>query len=393
MGWARVTPGGGQGDENKDDDEKERSIGRGREKEGAGKEEEEDREGEMGLSDVEELRVSQLVEPLLQSHSPGNEEQTERESSGSIQEKFSEIFGMAGGLDGSPSEGDEDFKPLDGFPEGVGNLDRRPSPLRPQQMFTSTEKSEIVTISSKAITPTREEGTEVVNTTGTPSAEFMELFSHQQTSRKGSKVTTPQGETGNSEMMSGFSAPSWMDKMSDNAASAWPDLGASDIPKLVPQDEEDGSLPSDFARGAGPGNKEAGETTAVDPSHEVRREEESVGDEDLLNLYTKHFPSALPPSVGTAKPVETGAPLVRGTETTEGETGQMLPSSCVEQVAPPKHTLSSAGVLFPPLVGDVRGREEGEGVREGTVEESTGAKGKFSMLKPLNNTGGSIFYL
>ena len=376
MEWMRAPPGEGEGDENKDDDEKERSIGRGREKEERGGEEEEGEEEEELLSDVEELHVSQLVDK--HSHrpaSPGDEEQIEKESSGNIQEKFSEIFGMAGALDGSLPEGGQDFQPLDGSPEGVGNLSSRPSPLRPQQMFTSTEKSEIVTISSKALTPTREEGTEVVNTTGTPSAEFMELLSHQQSSRKGSKVTTPQG---NSEMMSGFSVPSWMDKMTDNAASAWPDLGASNIPKLVPQDEEEiETPPTDSAHRAEPGSEvgEAGGKIEMNPSHEVRNEEGNVSGE-IMNLYSGLFPSALPPTLTTSRPLETGVPLVRGAEreTTEGETGQMLPSPA-EQVAPPEHGLLSAAALFPPLLGDER--EGGEGVGEGTVEESTGGKSEL----------------
>ena len=381
MEWMRAPPGEVEGDENKDDDEKERSIGREREREERGGEEEEgEEEEEKLLSDVEELHVSQLVdEHLRRPASPGDEEQTEKESAGSVQEKFSEIFGMAGALDSSLPEGGQDFQPLDGSLEGVENLNGRPSPLRPQQMFTSTEKSEIVTISRKALTPTREEGTEVVNTTGTPSAEFMELLSHQQSSRKGSKVTTPQGETGNDEMMSGFSAPSWMDKMSDNAASAWPDLGVSNIPILVSQDEEEiETPPTDSAHRAVPGNEEgeAGGKIEIDPSHEVRHDEGSVSGE-TMNLYGGLFPSALPPTVTTSTPLETGVPLARGAETTEGETGQMLPLTS-EQVASPEHGLLSAVALLPPLLGDEGDEGEGgEGVREGTVEESTGAKSEL----------------
>lgn len=387
MEWMRALPSGG--DENKDDDEKERSIGaKGKEKEEEeGWVEREERgggEGEGGeklSSDVEELRVSQLVDPS-HTHSAGEDDRMERESSGSVQEKFSEIFGMAPSLDKSPSDGG-----LDGSPEGVGNFDRRPSPLRPQQMFTSTEKSEIVTIQSKALTPTKEAGTEVVNTTGTPSAEFMEMFSHQQTPRKGSKVTTPQGEMGNNEMMSGFAAPSWMEKMSDNAASAWPDLGASDIPKLVPQDEEVVETPpTDSTHGAGPGSEvgEAGRS-GVDPFDVVKDEEGGVGGE-MLATYGGLFPSALP-VISTSKPQEVGVPLLRATETTEGETGQMLPSS-VEQVAPPEHDLLSGAAFVPPVVVDERGEEgegkgegEGEEGRGGAVEESTGAKSELQNTK------------
>ena len=347
MEWALAPPTGREGDENKDDDEKERSIGRAWEREGGSE--------NVSSDDVEELRVNQLVEPLS----------TEAEGAAGgtgAQEKFSEIFGLAQELD-QPSEGGQNFEPLGGsFPVGVGNLERRPSPVRPQQMFTSTEKSEIVTISSKTLTPTQGERTEVVNTTGTPSAEFMELFSHQHTPRMGSKVTTPQGEGGNEAApVFGLSAPSWMDKMSDNAASAWPDLVAPDLPKLVSRSEIEAD-PVDSAQGEGPGNvSEQGDEVGNGggPSND---EGGAVGGE-AGNTYGGLFPLILPPS----QPAE--VPGLRALETTEGETGQVLPSS--SEQAPPTHDLLPSARFVPVEEGGGGAEEERKG---DTVEESTGAK-------------------
>ena len=365
--WPKAPPTGAERGENKDDDEKEKFAvileggGMGAE--------------ESVSSDIEDLRVSQLVDSRA-THTTA-EANGEKETT-PVREKFSEIFGLAQDLEGTPNE----------TPNPLGESPVRNSPVppvRPQQMFTSTEKSEIVTISSKALTPTREEGTEVVNTTGTPSAEFMELFSNQ-TPWKGSKVmetTPPRG--GTNEMASGFGVPvsTWMEKVTDNAASAWPDVGVMEgMPKLVLREELEAAPDSTHGEGLGAaGRNEVG----GGPFNREADKEGAVAGGDGVS-YGAVFPSAL---LTNSKP-SSEVVFQRDPETTEGETGQMLPTSSSEQVTPDLDVVSSAAVPVVEVIGEeVRegGCDSGEGgtVRDGTVEESTGAKSEsISVQEPLS---------
>ena len=266
----------------------------------------------------------------------------------------------------------EDFK------EGFDDFNQQtplnqPGPIRPQQMFTSTEKSEFVTLSSKALTPTREEGNEIVNTAGTPSAEYMEMFSQ----RKGSKgATTPHGSETN-EIVSSYDrlSSAWpsssgerLNVSDDNAASAWPDVGGPEMPKLTPvrdhSDTDGGNTAYHTAvEGAGLGS-EISEVGQVGLMEEDRASSREPGDED--NVRASPFAGVAFPSVLGIPKLEPTFPVARISETTEGETGQTLPA-VLEQVSL--------------TVGEEEGRrEEGEGEGE-MVEETAGAGGEFVCME------------
>ena len=269
----------------------------------------------------------------------------------------------------------EDFK------EGFDDFNQQtplnqPGPIRPQQMFTSTEKSEFVTLSSKALTPTREEGSEIVNTAGTPSAEYMEMFSQP---RKGSKgATTPHGSETN-EIVSSYDrlSSAWpsssgerLNVSDDNAASAWPDVGGPEMPKLIPvrdhSDTEGGNTAYHTAvEGAGLGS-EVSEVGQVGLMGEDPTSSREPSDED--NVRARPFAGVAFPSVLGIPKLEPTFPVARISETTEGETGQTLPA-VLEQLS---QTVGEEG----------RGEEEGEGEGEREmVEESAGAAGEFVCME------------
>ena len=343
-------------------------------------------EGELAAEMLQAGKQGSDVDNWLSGRQSHSQSTAEDGVGGTVRESFGDIFGLAQPLK-EPSEPALVKVTPGEFLEGFDNFNLLPmnqrAPMRPQQIFTSTEKSEFVTISSKGITPTREEGTEVVNSTGTPSAEFIEMFS--QPAKRESKATTPLGNS-NSEMASSY-RHSWpkvlgekLNVSDDNAASAWPDVGFMDMPKLVPMEDLGGDTeaPHTTAEGVGVVSEvsEVGQVGFRSEDSEALRE----GSSGEVNSFGGLFPSAL----GTPK-LEAAFPMLRVSETTEGETGQTL-LTAAEQSTPEQCVLVSADVEEEEEEEEGEGEGEGETARDspeegvgegrgGTVEESTGAAG------------------
>ena len=350
---------------------------------------------ETRSSDVEELETEELTEN-------GEDEGSAREEGGeTVRDSFSEIFGLTQPLSQASKPASVKITPGD-FSEGFNDNQTQRGPVRPQQIFTSTERSEFVTISSNAITPTREEGTEVVNTTGTPSAEFMEKFSPSP--RRSSKATTPQGD-GNDEMTSSYSclSHSWHDVLGDkvnvsneNAASAWPDVGGMEMPKLAPQEED---FVVEGGNNGPPGRVMEGVAVVTSDVSEVGQVQGAGGGD--LSTPQELVSASLNPYSGLAiggLNLEPTLPPLRASETTEGETGQTLPA--VSDHPTPKQEVPAAPIVHGGM-GGVEEREVGRDGDEvaggetkgGAVEESTGAVGKRVSLSFKLNLPHSLLPL
>ena len=282
-------------------------------------------------------------------------------------------------------------------------------PLHPLQLLPSPAEgdlfsAEFVGPENKQLTPSREEGAEIVNTTGTPSAEYLEIFAPP---RRGSGGA--QASPTNEMVMSYDSLTSPLQaerrrmssekkggRVSANGESAWPDVMAFGSPDnsrrrsspITVEAKVEATPPYGEGVGSRSEVSEVGQTVESaeqkgggggrdgDTMEEEEEEEEEKTDSGSPQYQVTSARNTLQsePTIPNWLPE-----LPPGTY---GETGQALPVTA-EQATPLDHTPSLAQQESEEGGGMAEGREgeevqlEGGGFEDSEgVKESTGTAGR-----------------